>query len=761
MEQNRHDRDFEIRHLEQVLTVAREQLDAVLLANEENKEAIIAAKIDMWEDTSRSISGLWQMENFHELVELSQYANSVSERVSDYERDNAKILTLKRLLDSPYFARIDMKFEEEDAFEPVYIGRSSLQKDLTREMMIYDWRSPIASVFYRFGPGKVSYASPGGEITGEVNLKRQYEIKNGTLAYYFDADVHIIDEFLRRLLSQNASATMKTIVETIQKDQDLIIRDLEMDVLMVQGSAGSGKTSVALHRAAYLMYRGLAAKLTANEIVIISPNSLFEQYIVNVLPELGEKNIRSLVFEDIFSNVLQRESIQSRNHYWEVLLSSGVYDETPGHSNGSIVGQYNGSIVQRSMAFKSSGLFAEILRRFIKDLPLRWLPFADIYYDGKVIASKQWLKAKILKSNHEFLLGVRLKQLEESLWQRIHELRPSRLAKLKNFISAKPIHEFEVNEVARRISILESSALRKKIRQFTELDALELYRKLFADNDYFYQLAKGLTLPDGIAEIIAYTRENLQKEALLYDDALALTFLHLNTKGYSGYLDIKQVVVDEAQDYDPLHFEILHALFPRARYTILGDTHQTIGKREDAALYDEISRIFAKPKSMRVILDKSFRSTREIVAYSARFLDQDVLSECFGRSGDTPAVLAAPDQAALAALLLAEIATCREKGYQSIGLICKTEHDALSWYEQLKDQSEMTLLKGDVPFALSGVFLIPVYLAKGLEFDAVLVCDVDHAHYHRADDRHLLYIACTRALHRLNLFYTGEMSPLL
>lgn len=423
MERDRLDQDFEIRRLEQVLAIAREQLDCALQKSEENKEAIIAAKLDMWEDTSRSISGLWNMDNFHELVELSQYANPVSERVSDYERDAAKILALKRLLYSPYFARIDFQFEGEELLEPVYIGRSSLQDGLTRDMVVYDWRSPIASVFYRFGPGKAFYESPGGKITGEVHLKRQYEIKDGKLQYFFDADIQIIDEFLRELLSRNASPKMKTIVETIQKDQDLVIRDLEMDLLMVQGAAGSGKTSVALHRAAYLMYQGLAAKLASNEIVIISPNTLFEQYIANVLPELGEKNVQSLVFEEIFGKVLQTDSIQSRNQYWESLLSPG---------------QNGGSIAKSSMAFKGSGLFAEILRRFIKDLPYRWLPFADIYYDGKIVANRQLLKTKILRGGQEFLLSVRLKQLEASILQIVRELRPSRLEKLKSSFRPSP-----------------------------------------------------------------------------------------------------------------------------------------------------------------------------------------------------------------------------------------------------------------------------------------------------------------------------------
>ena len=190
------------------------------------------------------------------------------------------------MIKSPYFARIDFKFDDEDEFEKIYIGRSSLRKNSYQEMYVYDWRSPIASVFYRFMTGEAFYDAPCGRVTGELNLKRQYEIKNGTLEYFFDSDVQIVDEFLRQLLSQNTTAKMKAIVETIQHEQDVVIRDMENDLLMVQGVAGSGKTSIALHRAAYLMYQGLQTKLSANNIMIISPNSIFEQYISNVLPEL-------------------------------------------------------------------------------------------------------------------------------------------------------------------------------------------------------------------------------------------------------------------------------------------------------------------------------------------------------------------------------------------------------------------------------------------------------------------------------------------
>lgn len=751
MKESIFEQDFEYRHLAQTVAIAQEQLVASTARNEENKEAILAAKRELRENTAHSVANLWSMENFHDLVELSQYANPVLNNVAMYEREAGRILTLERIINSPYFARIDFRADGGDTFEKIYIGLSTLRDDDTYEIYIYDWRSPLASVFYRFSAGKVFYEAPGGKITGEVCLKRQYEIKNGELLYFFDADVQIIDDFLRKLLSQNASPQMKTIVETIQKDQDIIIRDMEADLVMVQGCAGSGKTSVALHRAAYLMYQGLAAKLSNTDIAILSPNTLFAKYISNVLPELGESNVNSLVFEDLLRFVLPRAEIQTKNEFLEALLSPKK--------------KASREILKASMAFKGSPVFVEILNRFVRDLPHRWITFEDIYYDKEVLADRQLLKAKVLRGNKHALLAVRLQRLEETVLEAVHARRSSRLDKLRDRVLAmkQKVPDYEVEETARMLSIHESTMLIRKIRKFTVLDCRGLYRELFSRKSRFYDLARGLPLPAGLEEIIDFTCENLKKEPVAYDDALALAYLNLKTKGVpaESYKGIKQVVVDEAQDYHPLHYEILNTLFPQARYTILGDINQTVGKTEDLALYEQITKILNKEKSAFVTLDKSFRCTREILQYSAKFLAPGLSLNSFSRAGDPPAVLAAPDQPALDGLIIAEINTCREKNYQSIGLICKTEQDAVALYSRLKDKVALQLIKKDGETDLSGALVLPVYMAKGLEFDAVLVCDADREHFHSEDDRNLLYIACTRALHRLNLFYTGEISRFL
>lgn len=734
---------FENNRLNQTISIAEEQLSSLRKNSEKVREEILEAKKQLREETNHSLSNLWVKDNFYDLIEIGQYAKPISHKISEYEVEAAKIIALEKLLNSPYFARIDFKFQDEDEYENIYIGRSSLIDDDSSEIYVYDWRSPISSIFYRFGIGEAFYEAPSGKITGEVNLKRQYEISNGKLEYFFDADIQIIDEFLRKMLSQNTSSKMKTIVETIQKDQDMIIRNMEMDLMMVQGVAGSGKTSVALHRAAYLMYQGLSNNLSSNNILIISPNTLFEQYISNVLPELGEKNVNSKTFEELIINILNGTKIETRNELLETLLSS------------------NDNLTKSSMEFKCSSEFVEILNRFINDLPRRWIDFKDVYYDGKHISNRQLSKNRILNEKRAITLSSRLKQLETSILEEVHKNHKTRLEKLTDFVTTYKEHSFELEETARMLSIYESTRLVKKIRKFTELNPLELYRKLFTNKSYFFSLSKGIDLPENIEDILDFTFKNLNNDVLSYGDAVALSFLNLKLNTNNGYSEIRQIVIDEAQDYYPIHFEILNLLFPKSRYTILGDINQTIGKQENLSLYERVNKILCKKKSTLITMDKSFRSTSEILEFSKKFLNDAFKIDSFSRKGNTPIVHSSSTLAELKDNIINEIKTSRENNYKSIGLICKTEKEASSLYESLKDEIQIKLIKSDSMATLDGTFIIPIYLSKGLEFDSVLILNTDKNTYYSKDGKNLLYIACTRALHRLSLFFTGEISPLL
>lgn len=744
---NPFEQEYEARHLETILSAARSQLAEALRNIDGMQDGIADSQRELFDEVSRPLGSLWSSQNFHELVEVSQFVNPITVKLAQYELQATKIASLKRMLDSPYFARIDFTFDGESDSEEIYIGRSSLTDEKTFDIYVYDWRSPVASVFYRFGTGEAFYDAPQGRITGEVTLKRQFEIRNGKLEYFFDADRQILDEFLRKLLSENTSAKMKTIVETIQRDQDIVIRDMENTLMMVQGVAGSGKTSIGLHRVAYLMYQGLSSKLSANNIIVISPNTLFEQYIANVLPELGEENVVSAVFEELFTRILGVENIQPRNQFLETLISC--------------TDKKRKSLMKRSMEFKASGVFAQILDRLVEDLPRRWLEFSDVDYGGQCIAARQQLKSKIINGKEDAPLSVRLKRLERSLLETVHERKKKRVAKLEAFVSGYSGHMFEIREFARMLSIIESTALVKGIRRFTEIDYTNVYRRLFGDKALFHRLAKGLILPDCIDGILDYTHENLSQGVLPYEDALTLSFLHVKLHGEGGFRDIRQVVLDEAQDYYPLHFELLRLLFPRSKYTVLGDIDQTIEKQEGLSFYENVKTILNKDKATLITMDKSFRCTKEILRFGAAFLGPQARLESFNRGGDEPEIHSASDEPALDSLLVREVETCREKGYGSIALVCKTQNNAVRLYGRLKERLELKLADGNSVEDLAGTFVIPLILSKGLEFDAVLLCDADSEHYSSPDDEKLLYICCTRALHRLNLFHTGTMSPLL
>ena len=720
MGNNQTEKAFEEKRLAQTISLAEEQLKQAKEAADKKKSEIIEAKKDVRENTEHGITSLYTSDGFEALVELSQYINPVTDKIIDYEEEEHKILLLEKMIKSPYFARIDFKFDDEDEFEKIYIGRSSLRKNSYQEMYVYDWRSPIASIFYRFMTGEAFYDAPCGRVTGELNLKRQYEIKNGKLEYFFDSDVQIVDEFLRQLLSQNTTAKMKAIVETIQHEQDVVIRDMENDLLMVQGVAGSGKTSIALHRAAYLMYQGLQTKLSANNIMIISPNSIFEQYISNVLPELGEDNVISSVFEDILSALLIGRKIQSRNDFLENLIVNSKYKE----------------ISRNSIEFKTSSFFREILDQFLIDIPRQWIEFEDVYYEGKCVVSRQILKDKIL-GRTETPLGIKLEQLEDYILEQIFGTGKGRG------------HKEEKN------------LIKQEIQKFIKIDIVELYKILFSNEAYFYSLLQNSNPSQNIKNIWKYTKENLEADSLYYDDAIAIAYLYLKIYGTNKYKNIKQVVIDEAQDYYPLQYEIFNFLFSNAKFTILGDMKQTLAKKEDISFYEQIQKILNKKKSSLIMLDKSFRCTNEILNFSLKFIEQSSQIKSFNRNGDSPKVYIADNSEIFIDEIVKEINLCQEKGFQSICLICKTEKNSTYLFNKIKHKLDIQLIKNGSVSDLQGVFILPVYMSKGLEFDAVLICDADSQNYHDEDDKNLLYVACTRALHKLSLFCENEVSPLI
>lgn len=741
MEDYEHQLNVELAHYNEIYKTIYEQLENARKDKSKSIEDLKETNRDMWENASHFA------DDFDGVVELNQFYQPLASKTFAMEFSGKKIQLLERLLKSAYFARIDFCSEGEGSYEQVYVGRGTLFDDREEGILIYDWRSPIASLFYRFETGAAYYDARGGRIAGDIGLKRQYEIKNGVFEYFFDANVQIADEFLRKMLWGNTSSKMKTIVETIQKDQDIAIRDMTHDLLMVQGIAGSGKTSVALHRVAYLKYHGFPSRLKSSNIIILSPNTLFEEYISNVLPELGEDEVKSVVFDDFLTDILPNKTVfQSRYHQTEMLISCAE--------------PFTKALQKQGMEFKMSAAFSKILRRYADSLPKSHIIFPDIAYDGKIVFCGQDLKDRLLQMNNNMSLAVKLSQLRQYIFDKIHEMRKDRMAKLLVQAREDPEHPFDWEEYARELSIEESTRLAQKVDGFIKLDSFALYKKLINTDGLLLSLSKGIELPNNIDEILLYSRELLADTILRNEDALAVTYLQLFI-GYGAddiYRNMRQVVVDEAQDYYGLHFQILKQLFPNARYTILGDVNQTIEKQENLSFYERITEIMQPNSSCLMVMNKSFRCTKEILSFGMQFLDEDTLFESFNRSGDMPQVIEAPNMELLDEKMIEEAIYSKNRGYESIGIICKNSQEAEELYSRLRDKINIHLVLSGENLDTVGVFVIPITMSKGLEFDSVLIYGVDRDHYHSIDDKKLLYIASTRALHRLNLFYTGEKS---
>lgn len=701
---------YENEYLERVLILAKGQLkQAQEIVNKKQLELVEIKK----EIRKNRIINMYNTDDFEDLVELNQSSILVTEIVADYDKIKQKINCLENLIESPYFARIDFCFEGEEVPEKIYIGRSSLSEEKSREIYIYDWRSPIASVFYQFMLGNAYYSAPCGRVNGEVALKRQYEIKNSKLLYFFNTDVGINDEILKQMLSKNTSPKMKTIVETIQKEQDMVIRDMQSDLLMIQGVAGSGKTSIALHRAAYLMYEGLQSRLSANNILILSPNAIFEEYISGVLPELGERNIVSMVFEDILHMILKENIIQPKRKFLEKMVSNSPYREK----------------IKRSIEFKTSERFKQILDQFVLDVPRYEMEFRDIYFTGQRIAEKEEMKNFVCQHT-ELPLAIRLEQLENRI--------------LEKGLESK-----------KRIRKKEKDLLIQEIQKVTKLNISNLYKNLWK-NPLYIQLGEKEEFFEDIEEIRRHTLKNIKSNFLCFDDAIAVLYLHLKIYGNKEYRDIRQVIIDEAQDYYPLQFEILQMLFKQVKFTVLGDINQTISKQENILFYQQVQKCLKKEKSTLIQLNKSFRCTNEILQFSLQFLNTKPEIQSFNRNGDAVTVMALENKEEYLDKIIQKIVEYKEKGFESICLICKTREACKHLFLKLKSKIEVQFITDDRVKNLQRTLILPSYLAKGLEFDAVIICDANAQNYSKEGDKNLLYMECTRALHSLSLFCIGE-----
>ncbi len=728
-------------YLKSTIDLIKREIATNTKALSEKKTKLIEARRDMWENTVHFSN------DFARLTEMNQYLSEVNHSAANYRNTAQTLAKYQRIIDSPYFGRFDFLEDGYETQEKIYVGLHNVVDPRTHTIYVYDWRAPISSIFYRHELGKASYLAPQGEIYGDVSLKRQYKIQHSQLKYFFDCSIKINDEILQEILSRNTSPKMRNIVETIQKEQDLIIRDTESNLLIVQGVAGSGKTSVALHRIAFLLYEGLDARLNANNIIIISPNDVFSTYISSVLPELGEDNVQQITFDDIEKQAFaDRFPLESKAGQLESLLRCQK-DQLNTRAAG--------------IRFKGSQIFLELLDRYLKYYAHRMIPFVDVYLDGQVLMTGQQLKNRFLNNKADLPMAKQLQRIENILLEQVRPIRKRRLKKIEEIVAKSEGHELEIKPFSRLLSIKEAKRFMERVHNFTQVDYWQVYLRLFNDPELFVRMATGLDLPDEIDTIVAETKAHLQAGQVVYEDAAPLLYLKLKIEGATMMPDIRQVVVDEAQDYYPMHYRILKLLFGEANYTVLGDVNQAIEKNADYSLYDEVIDILDKSKSVKLFLSKGYRSSYEITCFARRILGTPQETVSFERHEEEPEIIHKETETELIQDISQDISRLINDGYESVAVICKTQSEADRVHRLLKNKVNIKLIKPIHGQLEKGAVVVSSYMAKGLEFDAVIVYGVDNCNYSTWLDRHLLYISCTRALHKLVLYYTGEDSPFL
>lgn len=732
MDENSKEFADEKRYLESVLSFLKREISDIREALDIRKHILHRERREL---------GILVSEN-----RSSGLAADISQSISEDQRQLSAINMMAKLLDrdekllaSPYFGRFDFIEDGEREPEKFYIGLHNVY-DAAGDgtIYVYDWRAPISSMYYRNELGRASYSAPGGEIGGEITLKRQYRIENSKLKYFFDSSLVINDEVLQETLAHNASPQMQNIVRTIQSEQDLIIRNTDSDLLIAQGSAGSGKTTIALHRIAYLLYHSAAKGLTSKNIIILSLSRVFSSYIASVLPSLGEENVKEITFGELADSIgISADS--DRVEFMDRLLA----DER----NGS------DKLLKSTLVFKGSRKFAVILERFLRYYTHRLIEFADVSYDGKIIANREEIKSIFLRDKTGTPALSRLRRIETILKSRI-DIRQKELHKrLQDRFKVMPGHQYDYKSVARLISIKRTNKVLRQIAEFTKFSALDVYKALFSDFGRFKRICKGLELPDNIEEIFRYTKESL-KNGASYDDMAALCYLALLIDKPTGFEGIRHVVVDEAQDYLPLHYAILAKLFPRASYTILGDIGQSVETDATMELYKEVMAILNKKRPVLMKLNKSYRSSYEITNFSLKIPQEKPEITAFERHENEPELIFCEDEK-LVERIAADIKAALDEGFGTAAVICPTKRQARELYEQLAKKMPVTLLEkeGEVR---RGALIMPAYLSKGLEFDCVFVPFLDDENYDGEFSNRLLYIACTRPLHRLSLYYSKE-----
>ncbi|MFW6259704.1 MAG: HelD family protein [Tangfeifania sp.] len=613
--------------------------------------------------------------------------------VGDHSVDKRKRLV--RLRNVPYFGRIDFRKNGNEQPVPVYVGVHHFLDEETNTNLVYDWRAPVSGMFYDFELGEAHYETKKSKVEGVIDLKRQFRIRNGEMEYMLDSDITIQDDVLQRELNQASTAKMKNIVATIQREQNAIIRNEDARHLIIQGVAGSGKTSIALHRIAFLLYR-FKENISSEDILIISPNKVFASYISNVLPELGEETVKETSMEEIADELFDYQV--KFQHFSDQV--SGLLMKT------------DEQLIER-IRFKSSADLLRKIDEYLVYLENEGFKAVDIMVGKKPVPA--WFIRESFQKHHR-----------KPILSRFNEV-------VRDIVNNVFIHyKYEVMGKER-------TQLHTAIRKmFPSSNPRMLYKGFY----------NWLERPD----LLKMKKGSVYE----YSDVYPLLYLKMKLEGLKPFTKVKHLVIDEMQDYSAVQYQVLKSLFP-CKKTILGDINQSVNPFSSSGL-KTIETIFSDATSMTML--KSYRSTYEITQFTKN-IRQNIEIEAIERHGEEPAVASFKTEAEELKKIKQLIDDFSKSGRNSLGIICKTQLQADNLHRELKKDFSISLLNAASIAFGSGIVITTAHLAKGLEFDNVIVPRASEKNYSTEPDRQMLYVACTRAMHRLSLTHSGKMSPFL
>lgn len=590
---------------------------------------------------------------------------------------------LFKIQNSPYFGSIIFE-EENEPSKNIYLGITHLE-DKNKNYLIYDWRAPISSLFYDYEVGECSYKAPEKIIKGNLKRKRQYKIEDGKIKHIFDNSINIDDSLLQEVLSNDGSEKMKNIVNTIQQEQNKIIRNVEDKSLIVQGIAGSGKTSVALHRIAFLLYK--IENLSSKNVLIFSPNNVFSEYISNVLPELGEDNPSETTYANFLESCIKEyKAIET---FTEFIARYYTYKE----KNIDLVKYKQSDEIIKDIEDYVLYLIKNI--KFTKNIEI------DIFNE----VTKEQLK-ELFERYDRFPLFTRITEISKKLSE--------------NYARGKLTLARSINK-----KILESMNIEKN------------YKKIYY-NFYKSKFCK-IKLSDN--EI----RKFVNKNKINYEDAIIFSYIKGLLEGFNYNNMIKEIVVDEAQDYTLLQYKILSKIFKKSSFSILGDVNQTINPYYKYESLEQIKEVLDKTKYLE--LTKTYRSSKEIIEYTNKILNLTFVS-AIRKDNNKPVLFRKENN--LKKQLLNDI-NYLKKEYKSVAIITKDDEEANEIYNLLKDDINIGKITINEEIFRKDLIVVPSYMAKGLEFDSVIVYNKINNIY-KENEKYLYYVACSRAQHELIIY---------